>query len=379
VSASREVAGGVALNGARYRVVRVTSPEQAQALQDAAASRHGLSVSPVLVGWSTALVDPPQVLPNDPLVDDQYAILNNGQSVGGVPGVAGADVQIARAWSVQRGSARVSVAVIDSGVSATHPDLVTKLDDGFNVTGGDTGDTDAVLNSHGTHIAGIVAAATNNGEGVVGVSWGARIVPVKAANPLGFTSDVWLAEGLIWAADNGVDVAVMSFGLSAQSDVLADAVRYAYDRGVVVVASAGNSGLPGVLYPAAYPEVIAVGATDNSDSLAAFSNTGPEVEFVAPGVDILSTWHTMFEPNTYAYESGTSVSTPIVAGVVALLRSASPEITPDEIRLVLAQTSRDLGNPGRDVEFGFGRVNAHRALLEVIGQPWCYADVNGDG
>lgn len=318
-------------------------------------------------------------LPNDPFLTDQYAIDNRGQDVAGSAGFPGADVRVARAWELQRGSAQVRVAVIDVGVSATHPDLTSKLDDGFNVTTGAGDDTDAPFNTHGTHIAGIIAASTNNAEGVVGVSWGSRIVPVKAANPLGFTSDVWLAEGLIWAAESGVDVAVLSFGLSARSDVLEEAVRFAVDRGVIVVASAGNTSGEGVLYPGAYADVIAVGATDNCDKLASFSTRGAEVELVAPGVDIFSTMHTMFEPHSYGFSSGTSVATPVVAGVAALIRSAAPGISVAEVREVLARTSRDLGDFGRDPKYGYGRVNAHRALQVVLGESWCNADVDGDG
>lgn len=377
VSQSRPVAGGLMMDGAEYHVVRVDDHDDLGHLEAAIASHSGLSMMPVVAGEATTSDD--LGLPNDPFVAEQYAILNRGQVVAGVAGVSGADVRAAAAWELQRGSAQVRVAVIDSGVSATHPDLVSKLDDGVNITGGATDDTDAPYNTHGTHIAGIVAASTNNSEGVVGVSWGSRLVPIKAANPLGFTSDVWLAEGLLWAADNGVDVAVMSFGLSNYSDVLADAVRYAHDRGVIVVASSGNTGALGVLYPAAYPEVIAVGATDNNDMWAPFSTAGPEVEFVAPGVDIFSTTHTVFDPDTYGFSSGTSVSTPIVAGVAALLRSADPDVSLEEVRRILAATARDLGDLGRDDLYGFGRVNAQRALQEILGIQWCYADVDGSG
>lgn len=379
VGTSRVVADGVEFGGATYHLVRLTSPAMAGALHEAISEHAGLRAAPVIVGQSTSLRSRHDGIPNDPMLENQYAILNDGQTVGGVPGLVGADVGVAQAWGLQRGSAQVRVAVIDSGVSKTHPDLASKLDDGMNVTGGPLGDTDAPFNTHGTHIAGIIGASTNNGQGVVGISWGSRIVPVKAANPIGFTSDVWLAEGLVWAADTDVDVAVLSFGLGAPSDVLADAVRYAYERGVVIVASAGNTGTRGVLYPAAYPEAIAVGATDNTDTLASFSSFGPEVELVAPGVNIFSTRHLAFDPHTYGFESGTSMSTPIVAGIAALMRSADPDISVDEVRATLARTSRDFGQFGRDELYGFGRVNAHRALQQVTGEPWCYADVDGDG
>ncbi|MEO1584778.1 MAG: S8 family serine peptidase [Planctomycetota bacterium] len=365
--------GSFAFGGVRYDVVQVVGPALAGAIAADLSAEPGVSVSPLLVGRSQH--EP--AVPNDPFFGVQYAFENSGQTIDGVAGREGADIGLLAGWGMQLGSPDVRIAVIDAGVAASHPDLRDKLDPGFSVVG-DPSLTDAQLNSHGTHIAGIVGAKSNNSEGVVGVSWGSRIVPVKAANDLGFTSDAWLAEGLVWAVDAGVDIAVMSFGLSQRSDVLADAVAYAAEQGVLVVASAGNSGQDGVLYPAAYPGAVAVGATTNADTLASFSNRGPEIDFVAPGVDIYSTWHTAFQPNTYTYESGTSVSAPLVAGAAALLLSADPTLTVDEIRSVLARTSTDLGPMGRDTAFGNGRINADRALAEVLGLPWCYADIDGN-
>lgn len=372
------------VQGVSYRVIELRPGLDSRTIAESLSAQNGIAADPVYVGAATSDedddTDPPGTppTPNDDLFADQYALLNTGQVINGVPGVAGADIRVVGAWERTLGAAQVTIAVIDAGVAVGHPDLMHKLVDGANVTGGSVTNTDAQFNSHGTHIAGIVAAQTNNTAGVTGISWGSPIMPVKAANDLGFTSDVWLAEGIVWAANQGADVAVVSFGLESAGDVLRDAVQYAIDRGMIVCASAGNLGQPGVFYPAGFPGVIGVGATDSRDALAGFSTTGAHVDMVAPGVNICSTWHTFFEPNTYKLQSGTSVSTPMVAGVIALLRSIDPALTADRAREVLGVTSRDLGSLGWDPQYGEGRINADRAVSYLLDEPWCAADVNGD-
>jgi subtilisin family serine protease len=370
-------------HGVSYRVIELRPGLDSRTVARSLSSMANVRAEPVYVGAATRDEGdepggtPPT--PNDDLFPDQYALLNTGQVINGVTGIAGADIGVVGAWERTLGAPQVTIAVVDSGVAVSHPDLIHKLIDGANVTGGSVTNTDAQFNSHGTHIAGIVAAQTNNTAGVTGISWGSPIMPVKAANDLGFTSDVWLAEGIVWAANQGADVAVVSFGLESAGSVLADAVRYAAERGMIVCASSGNLGQPGLFYPAAFPEVIGVGATDSRDTLAGFSTTGGHVDLVAPGVNICSTWHTFFEPNTYKFQSGTSVSTPMVAGVIALLRSVDPTLTADRAVEVLGATSRDLGSLGRDTQYGEGRINAARAVLYLMGEPWCAADANGDG
>ena len=289
-----------------------------------------------------SLTDNERHTPNDPGFPYQYSLENLGQTVGGIPGLPGADVRATRAWSLSSGSGHITIAVLDSGVSYEHPDLFSKIVETCNVTGfGAPNDANDPFNSHGTHVAGIAAANSNNNEGMTGMSWGSPLMAIKVANLLGFTSDVWLGQGLIWAADHEARVAVVSIGLDSGSDFLRSAVRYATDRGLVICASTGNTGQPGVKYPAKYPETIAVGATDSMDVLAGFSTTGPEVTVTAPGVDILSTWDDFFSSPTYV--------------------------------------SIDKGAPGFDNQYGFGRIDAYRAVAAAKGIRVCPADVNLNG
>ncbi len=333
-----------------------------------------IKADPVVVGSQTD-----QDGPNDPGFPTQYSLHNLGQTIEGVEGTVDSDVDAFEAWNLNAGAGQVVIAVLDSGVSHEHPDLFHKLVDGYNSTGqGSSSDADDTYNSHGTHVAGIAAAQSNNGTGMTGMSWGSPIMPVKIANILGFTSDLWMSEGLIWAADNGARVAVISFGLDNGSDLMQAAMQYAHDRGVVICASTGNSGSEGVKYPAKYPETIAVAATDNQDQLASFSTYGPEVTVAAPGVDIISTWHSLGQP-TYSFESGTSASCPLVGGVAALVLSADPALSPDQVRTIITDSSEDLGNFGFDISFGYGRVNAYRAVGVAMGIRVCVADVNLNG
>ncbi|HED54317.1 MAG TPA: hypothetical protein ENJ00_08975 [Phycisphaerales bacterium] len=337
-----------------------------------------LEAEPVRVGQALTREDPSG--PNDPDFPMQYSLNNVGQNVQGVVGAQDADIDAVEAWALTSGAGQVVIAVLDAGVSYDHPDLLQKLEDGFNSTGsGDVDDASDPYNSHGTHVAGIAAANSNNGVGMTGVSWGSPIMPVKIANPLGFTSDVWMGDGLVWAADNGASVVVISFGLDSGSSFLQAAVQYAHAQGVVICASSGNTGQPGVKYPAFYSETIAVGATDSMDNIAPFSTTGPQVTLTAPGVNILSTWDDAASSPGYRYQSGTSAAAPVVAGVAALVLSADPTMSPDEVRDVLKNSAQDLGAPGFDVQYGYGRVNANRAVALVLGIRVCPADVNLSG
>lgn len=333
-----------------------------------------IKADPVVVGVQTDRHGP-----NDPGFPTQYSLHNLGQTIAGVRGVNDSDVDAVEAWSLTSGAGQVVIAVLDSGVSHEHPDLEHKLIDGYNATGqGSLSDSNDIYNSHGTHVAGIAAAQSNNGMGMTGMSWGSQIMPVKIANILGFTSDVWMSQGLIWAVDNGARVVVISFGLDHGSDLMYDAIQYAHSRGVVVCASAGNTGVEGVKYPAKYPETIAVSATDNQDKLASFSTYGPEITVAAPGVDIISTWHSLGEP-TYSFQSGTSAACPLVGGVAALVLSADPTLSPDQVRTILTDSAEDLGGIGFDNLYGYGRVNAHRAVGVAMGIRVCDADVNLNG
>lgn len=263
------------------------------------------------------------------------------------------------AWNSATG-AGVVVAVIDSGVDSTHPDLRGALVAGKNTRSdrGDYSDPTSDPNGHGTHVAGIIAARSGNGEGISGVAPDAAIMPVKAldAEGAGFMSDV--LEGIVWAADRGADVINMSLG-GPDATFTASAVSYAQSKGVVVIAAAGNEGSSQLMYPAALPGVLAVAAVDQDGQPAGYSNHGASwVDVAAPGTQITST----LPGGRYAAWSGTSMATPQVAGVAALIRSVAPAA---DAAAVIMATAYDAGSPGHDRAYGTGVVDAAAAVSRV--------------
>ncbi|MDD8031043.1 MAG: S8 family peptidase [Acidobacteriota bacterium] len=311
--------------------------------------------------------------PNDELFKYQYALYNKGgtlQIPGSPTGKQRADIKATGAWDYVRGNPEVLVAVLDTGVDYTHPDLASKVIS----TGRDfvNQDDDAFDDHwHGTHVAGIIGAATNNNEGIAGVAWNCQILPGKIISAEGEGDYSWLIEALVWAADytSGqarVRVINMSVGGDEPAEALEEALGYAYNKGIILVAASGNDGLPGVLYPAAYDNYcLAVGASDYNDQIADFSNSGPEVDVAAPGVWVLSTIPmAMTEPGylPYAYGSGTSMSAPHVAGFAALIKSHKPWLTPAEIMKIIKYTPDDIHEAGIDEYAGYGRINTERAL-----------------
>jgi len=266
------------------------------------------------------------------------------------------------AWNAALGTG-VTIAIIDTGVDLDHPDLAAKLDtaNDYDFVNGRTSAQDD--NGHGSHCAGIAGALTNNGIGVAGMAPGATILPIKTLDSAGNGSSAMLAAGIRYAVDHGADVVSMSLGGASPSQTLEDAVAYAHAHGVVLVAATGNTN-SGVFYPAAYPEVIAVGATDVTDVRATYSNKGPEIDVMAPGGTSASPIVSAVV-DAYGVKHGTSMATPHVAGVVALMLSEDAAATPAEITDALARTSRDLGLPGHDVLNGFGLINAAYALTAL--------------
>ncbi|PLT46520.1 Protease [Paenibacillus pasadenensis] len=259
-------------------------------------------------------------------------------------------------WNLSKGSDGVKVAVLDTGVQLDHPDLEGKLAEGYNVvTSGQQPDDDV---GHGTHVAGIIAAAVNNGEGVAGLTWYNKIMPVKVLDSSGAGSTYSVAQGLIWAADHGAKVINMSLGNYAQAEFLHDAIKYAYDKDVVLVAASGNDNSEQPGYPAAYPEVFAVGSTDSRGQKSSFSNYGDYIDAAAPGDSIAST----YPGSQYAALSGTSMASPHVAALAALIRSLNPQLTNVEVYDIMRSTARDLGAKGRDPYFGYGQIDIDKAL-----------------
>jgi subtilisin family serine protease len=313
-------------------------------------------------------------VPNDTyFAQYQYNLRNRGGVLDISPEIqptmtAGADIKATPAWDVTKGDASVVIAFLDTGVDMSHPELVNKVvSAGRDFVNGDLDATDD--NSHGTWVAGIAAAETNNSQGIAGVAWNCKVLPVKVADAEGNGYYDALIEGLIWAADNGAKVISISLGGDADDPALKDACKYAFDKKVVVVAAAGNDGVS-VLYPAAYDDyVIAVAATDYNDEHASFSNPGPQVDVAAPGVWILGPvpqWYAGPGELPYIFGSGTSAAAPHVAGLAALLVSVKPWLTPKQVMNVIRYTADDVNkaqHAGKDDEIGYGRINMERALV----------------
>lgn len=294
-------------------------------------------------------------IPNDPYFDDQWNILQ----IGSIP-----------AWDISVGSADVIIAIVDTGIDLGHPELAGKLVAGYDFVNEDPDPSDD--NGHGTFCAGIAGAIGDNGQGIAGVAWNARLMPVKVldSSGSGYVSDV--AAGIVWAVDHGAKVINLSLGTSVPHSLLADAVDYALSRDGVLVAAAGNEYMLGSppIYPAAYPDVVAVAAVGAKEEHAWYSNVGDYVDVAAPGGNsegskrILSTFGNGVDRG-YAWGEGTSFAAPHVAGMAALLRSVNPSLSNLQVTYVITSTAWDRGAPGPDPEFGWGRVDAFQALLKA--------------
>lgn len=267
-------------------------------------------------------------------------------------------------WGITTGDP-VKVAIVDTGIDVKHPDLAGNLKGGVSTVGYTTSYNDD--NGHGTHVAGI-AAALDNEIGVIGVGPKIDLYAVKVLDRRGsgYLSDV--IEGLDWAVQNGMWVVNMSLGTSSDIQSFHDAVQRVYAAGIVQVAAAGNSG-GAVIYPAAYSEVIAVSATDNTDTLAYWFSRGPEVDLAAPGVSIYST----YKGQTYKTLSGTSMAAPHVTGAAALVLTIAVGVydldgdslwDPNEVQNKLEATAEDLGAAGKDELYGSGLVDVEKAVLQ---------------
>lgn len=253
------------------------------------------------------------------------------------------------------------IAVVDTGVDLDHPDLESKLVEGesFVLLSQSAQDSEG----HGTHVSSIAAAASDNGVGVAGVAWQVGIMPVKSLNAFGAGQTSNVAEGILWAVDNGVDIINLSLGSSESSSTLGDAIQYAYANDVFIVASMGNEYNQGnpTFYPAAYPEVFAVGAIDQDWNRASFSNTGTHVDVVAPGVEI---YGAAIPASGFEYVAldGTSMATPFVSGLAALLLSVDPTLTNAQLAETIRSTAIDIGTAGWDESTGMGLIDAQAAV-----------------
>ena len=325
---------------------------------------------------------------NDPCAGNQWGIAN---------------VKAPEAWGVTRGSG-VTVAVVDTGADFSHPDLAANL---LRVSGSDMTKNTAYVcpfmkagkkartssavaqdnNGHGTHVSGTVAAVTGNGVGVAGVAPAAKVLPVKVLDEDGSGSDSDVARGICFAADKGAKVINLSLGFDPVGSVIVTtlgndtdrAVSYAYSKGAAVVIAAGNETFPACDFPASHTKALCVGSVDRRDNHSWFSNFGTNVGVVAPGGlgsvfcnDDEDVWSTIWPASDFdcggdGYDAlaGTSMATPHVAAVAALVASRyGTGVSPDFIYTKLKQTADDLGTPGVDPVYGYGRVNAHRAVTQ---------------
>ncbi|MBI5104731.1 MAG: S8 family peptidase [Solirubrobacterales bacterium] len=259
----------------------------------------------------------------------------------------------------------MKVGIVDTGIRATHQDLSGKVancarSQGLIILAGSIQEGSCSDdNGHGTHVAGTIAGKANNGVGVAGVAFNSPLAICKAlGGPLGSGSTSDVANCITWLADKGAKVISMSLG-GGDSTTLKNAVQYAAGKDVLLIAAAGNDGDATLNYPAAYAEVVSVAATDNKDQRASFSNANADVEIAAPGVDVLSSYNS--SDTSYTTLSGTSMATPHVSGVAAVIRGKNPAFTAAQARSKLDASVDDKGAAGRDAQFGFGRVNLQKA------------------
>ncbi|ACN15734.1 putative alkaline serine protease (subtilase family protein) [Desulforapulum autotrophicum HRM2] len=264
------------------------------------------------------------------------------------------------AWDLTTGSPSVPIAIIDSGVDPTHPDLAGNLIAGYNFLENNT-DTQDVL-GHGTAVAGSAAAMTDNITGVAGVAGDSPIMPLVVLDANDYATYYDIARAINYAADQGVRIINISIGGSSYSSTLQNAVNYAWNKGAVIFACAHNYSTDTPYYPAACANVVAVSATTSTDTFASFSNHGDWIDISAPGTYILTT----SRGGGYGNWNGTSFSSPITAGVAALILSANPSLTNTQVVNILTQSADDLGSTGFDNYFGYGRVNALQSILAAL-------------
>ncbi len=315
------------------RVIRNSGENLGEAYHQILACAGVLYVEP------NFLLNAADTIPNDLNLGLQYGLIN---------------IRAPQGWDLTTGSASVTIAIIDTGVDFSHIDLANKLVPGYDFVNNDTDPQDD--NGHGTHVAGIAAAASNNNVGVAGTSWGARIMPVKVLNSSGGGTYANTALGVIWAVDHGAQIINLSLGGTGPSSVLADAINYAHTKGAVVVAAAGNTGSNFVLYPARYPNVIAVAKTNSTDNWDG-SNHGPEIDLAAPGTLIYSTII-----GGYGYNSGSSMSTGYVSGLAAILKGIPGNTSPDAIETQMESTALDIEFAGWDEYTGAGLIQMDAAI-----------------
>ena len=321
-------------------VLVLNLPEQA----DEAGFAHALASRPdVEFAELDRIVKPAEITPNDPWFGSWQWYLTK--------------VGAPAAWSTTTGDASIIIAILDTGVDGTHPDLQSKMVPGWNVYNNNSDTRDVY--QHGTVVAGTAAAASNNSQGVASIAWNCPIMPVRISALDGTATYSAMANGLTWAADHGARVANISYKASTSSTV-ASAANYFQSKGGVVVAAAGNEAFFDA--SADNTSILTVAATDANDQLTLWTNTGNNIDLTAPGT-VFST----MPGGSYNSASGTSVSSPVVAGAAALVLSVKPSLSGSQVQNILKQSADDLGPTGWDTGYGWGRVNVGRAVSLASG------------
>jgi thermitase len=339
------------------------------------------------------------ISPNDQYYLMQWGLKNDG-TMASLPSKAGADIQMEDGWAIETGDSTIIVGIIDTGCRLGHPELEKRIWKNYHEIAGNGIDDDGngfiddaqgwdFVNidndptddyGHGTNVAGIIGANGNNLIGYAGVDWHCKLMILKSIDNSGFGYYSWWSDALHYAADNGARVINMSVGGSDVSSTLQDAVNYAINKNVVVVACMMNTNDNEVNYPAAYPGVIAVGATNPDDKRThpffwdpqSGSNFGPHISVVAPGNYIYGLDYQSDTQYGY-YWGGTSQATPYVSGLSALLLAEKASLTPAQIKTIIQSTAEDqVGDPAEDTPgwdqyYGYGRINAYNALHLVLG------------
>ena len=316
------------------------------------------------------------VVPNDSNYSSQWAHNNTGQASqdgGGSVGTPDCDIGSEQAWDVTTGDEEVIIAILDTGVN-DHSEFNGRLLEGYDFINNDTDPDDG--NGHGTACAGISAAKGNNGVGVAGICWNCLILPVKIMSNDGFGEDTQIADGVIWASDNGADVISMSLGGGGNVSYFDNAIDYAVDNGTVVFAASGNDDAGSISYPSAYENCISIGALSPCNERKTFSscdgenfwgsNYGTGLDFLAPGVRIHTTTSSGGYTSTF---NGTSSACPHAAGIAGLILSVDQGLSPEGVRTIMQLSAVDIGLNGYDLETGHGRLNAFNALATIVGGP----------
>lgn len=335
------------------------------------------------IGYGSGKPEETSVIPNDPQFANQWGLRNTGQVINSITGIAGNDINIAGAWDLNTGSPTLKIGVLDSGMPLSASEFTGRLTPGYDFANNDNNPTDD--QGHGSNVGSIIGAKGNNGSVMAGVNWNSKLIPVKIldANNSGLYS--WWISGITYATDSGAKVLNMSVGGSGFSQGLQDAVTYATSRGTIVVCCMMNNNNAVPYYPAAFENVLAIGAINNRGKRAVpfcwggGSSYGSNIDFCAPGEMILGI--NFQNTNGVNYWCGTSQATPMVTGVVSLMLSRNANLTYTQIYNILKATAKDTVNNasgGWNQFYGWGRIDAAAALNQVIGINAISTEVPGE-